>query len=298
MSRSGTTTRDRGGPSGRRSRRSRDRRASEGAERSSPGRQGAERYGSRRRGSTPRATAPVTPLTRRRGRSRGRSRRPLQVLAALVAAVVIAWLLLAGPVLAVRAVHVDGLVTLPADQVQEAAGIGAGTPLLRVDVDAAEDRVARLPQVAGVEVTRGWPDSVVITVVERTPVAVVGEPGRRSLVDADGVLFDMVTGDAPDGVVPLDVETPGPEDPATRAGIAALSSLPGDVRSQVAGAAATGPDDISLTLTDGTVVRWGDASESRAKSAALVGLIEQIDDGALEPAHIIDVSTPDAVVLR
>ncbi|WP_324277415.1 hypothetical protein [Blastococcus brunescens] len=42
----------------------------------------------------------------------------------------------------------------------------------------------------------------------------------------------------------------------------------------------------------------GDASESSAKSAALVGLLEQIDAGALEPAGTIDVSTPDAVVLR
>jgi cell division protein FtsQ len=211
---------------------------------------------------------------------------------------VLAWLLLAGPVLAVRAVHVDGLRVLPADQVQEAAGIGAGTPLLRVDVEAAETRVAQLPPVASVEVTRDWPDSVVITVVERVPVAVVGDRGRRSLVDADGVLFDTVTGAAPDGVVPLDVASPGPDDPATRAGIAAVASLPADVREQVAGAAAASPDDISLTLIDGTVVRWGDASESGAKSAALVGLLEQLADGHLEPAGTIDVSTPDAVVLR
>jgi cell division protein FtsQ len=216
----------------------------------------------------------------------------------VVAAAVVAWLLLAGPVLAVRAVHVDGLVTLPADQVQEAAGIGAGTPLLRVDVDSAEARVAGLPQVASVEVTRDWPDSVVITVVERVPVAVVGEAGRRSLIDADGVLFDMVTGRTPDGVVPLDVASPGPDDPATMAGVAAIGSLPARIRADVAAAAAGGPDDITLTLTDGTVVRWGDASESGEKSAALVGLLEQIASGALEPAGTIDVSTPDAVVLR
>jgi cell division protein FtsQ len=117
-------------------------------------------------------------------------------------------------------------------------------------------------------------------------------------VDADGVLFDTVTGTAPDGVVPLDVATPGPEDAATLAGIAAVGSLPADVRKQVAGAAAASPHDISLTLTDGTVVRWGDASESGAKAAALVGLLEQLAAGGLEPAGTIDVSTPGAVVLR
>jgi cell division protein FtsQ len=295
VSRAGTTTRDRGGRA-----RRRDERHSErpGAARQSPGRPDAERHGNQRRGSSRRPAASVTPLARRKGWPWNGRRRLLQGLAVVVAVGVLAWLLLAGPVLAVRAVQVDGLVTLPADQVQEAAGIGTGTPLLRLDLDAAEVRVARLPQVAQVEVTRDWPDSVVITVVERVPIAVVGEPGQRSLVDADGVLFDVVTGEPPDGVVPLDVRSPGPDDPATLAGVAAVSSLPAGVRAQVAGAAATGPDDISLTLSGGTVVRWGDATESRAKSAALVGLLEQIDAGALEPADTIDVSTPDAVVLR
>ncbi|HEY0127246.1 MAG TPA: FtsQ-type POTRA domain-containing protein [Blastococcus sp.] len=214
------------------------------------------------------------------------------------AVAVLAWLLLAGPVLAVRSVHVDGLVTLPADQVQEAAGIGSGTPLPRVDVGSAASRVARLPQVASVEVSRDWPDSVVITVVERVPVAVVGEAGQRSLVDADGVLFDLVTGETPDGVVPLEVASPGPEDPATLAGVAAIASLPAGVREEVAGAAVTGPGDILLTLEDDTTVQWGDASESREKSAALEGLLQQIRSGDLEAAEVIDVSAPAAVVLR
>jgi cell division protein FtsQ len=286
VSRSGSTTRDRTA----RSRRGR------GVEHPAP-----DRHGNQRRATPRRPTAPVTPIARRRrwgGRPSPRRRRVLQLVAGLVAVAALAWLLLAGPVLAVRAVHVDGLVTLPADQVQEAAGIGSGTPLLRVDLGTAEARVARLPQVASVEVTRDWPDSVVITVVERVPVAVVGEAGRRSLVDADGVLFDMVTGETPDGVVPLDVASPGPDDPATLAGVAAIASLPAAVRDEVTGAAATGPDDITLTLADGTEVRWGDASESGEKSAALVGLLQQVQAGALEAAGTIDVSTPDAVVLR
>ncbi|UOY02906.1 cell division protein FtsQ/DivIB [Blastococcus sp. PRF04-17] len=217
---------------------------------------------------------------------------------ALVALGAVLWLLFAGPLLAVRSIQVDGLRSLPADQVREAAGVERGTPLLRLDVDAAEARVARLPQVASVEVTRGWPDSVVITVVERVPVAIVGPPGERSLMDADGVLFDLVTGEPPTGVVPLDVADPRPGDPATTAALAAVSALPVDVREGVAGAAATSPEAITLTLTDGTVVQWGDAGRSDAKAAVLGALIEQLASGALEPATTIDVSTPQAVVLR
>jgi cell division protein FtsQ len=209
-----------------------------------------------------------------------------------------AWAVWAGPLLAVGTVRVDGADMLPADQVREAAGIAEGTPLLRVDVDAAAARVAKLPQVADAEVTRGWPRSVVITITERVPVAVVGEAGRRSLVDADAVLFDSVTGDAPPGVVPLEVAQTSADDPAFRAGLDALVALPRAVRERVAMAAATSAENVSLTLDDGTVVRWGGAAESEKKADVLTALMAQIEDGRLEPADTVDVSAPDAVVLR
>jgi cell division protein FtsQ len=256
-----------------------------------------DRTGSRR--ASRRRSSSVTPLpSRRRGRGRRSARRPLRIVLAAVVVIGVGWALLASPLLGVRTVQVDGLRTLPADQVREAAGIHSGTPLLRVDVDAAEARVARLPQVDSVEVTRGWPNSVVITVAERVPVAIVGEPGRRSLVDAEGVLFDTVTGEGPAGVVPLDVASPGPGDPATMAGLTAVGALPGALRDRVAGVSAPTPDEMSLTLTDGTVVAWGGPERSEAKAKALVALLDQMAGGGLEPADTIDVSAPDSVVLR
>jgi cell division protein FtsQ len=258
-----------------------------------------DRTGRSRGPAERRPSAPVTALARRRRpRPSSRRRRALQLAVALLAVVAVGWLLLASPLLGVRTVQVDGVSTLPADQVRETVGIGRGTPLLRVDLAAAEARIARLPQVALVEVTRGWPHTVVVTVVERVPIAIVGEPGRRSLVDAEGVLFDTITGSPPDGVVPLDVASPGPDDPATTAALVAIGALPADVRADVAGAAASGPGDIELTLDDGTQVLWGGPGESDRKSAALAALIERLAAGDLEPATTIDVSTPDAVVLR
>jgi cell division protein FtsQ len=259
-----------------------------------------DRTGRSRRSAERRPTAAVTPLARLRRPARppARSRGPIQLAAAVLVVGAVVWLLLASPVLGVSTVQVDGVTTLPADQVRETAGIEPGTPLLRVDVDAARERVARLPQVASVEVTRGWPRTVVVTVVERVPIAIVGTPGRRSLVDAEGVLFDTVTGEPPAGVVPLQVAAPGPGDPATMAGLAAVEALPGDLRRQVTSAAATTAEDVSLTLADGTLVRWGGPEQSDAKATALAALLEQLADGDLEPAATIDVSTPEAVVLR
>ena len=222
----------------------------------------------------------------------------MQLGAAVAALVAVVWLLLVSPVLGVSSVQVDGVTSLPADQVRETAGIEPGTPLLRVDVDAARARVARLPQVASVAVTRGWPHTVVVTVTERVPIAVVGRPGQRTLVDAHGVLFDTVTGAAPRGVVPLDVSSPGPGDAATMAGLAAVEAMSKDLRSKVTSVAVPTADDIALTLTDGTLVRWGGPEQSDRKGSALAAVLEQVADEKLDPAATIDVSTPGDVVLR
>jgi cell division protein FtsQ len=233
-------------------------------------------------------------LVRRRGK-----RHPLLV-AALVPLVLAtaAWVLWASPLLAVRAVQVDGVRMLSAAEVREAAGVTTGTPLLRVDVDAAASRVRRLPQVASAAVSRGWPDRVVVTVRERVAVAVVDSDGHLSLVDATGVLFDTVTGDPPRGVVPLQVSHPGPSDPATRAGLAAIAALPSALRTDIRGVSATTGQDVTLHLADDTTVLWGDGDGSAAKAAALTGLLAQIAKGTLDGAGTIDVSAPGAVVLR
>jgi cell division protein FtsQ len=292
---SGFTTRDRadrpaeaepGRDRGTRRARRRDRRADSRAAR-------------RRTGSTPRATAPVTPLAGRRRRGRSAVRRPLAWLAGLLALAAVAGFLWAGPLLSVRSVQVDGVSTLPAGQVQEAAGVVEGTPLLQVDVSAAAARVARLPQVAGVQVTRGWPSSVVITVVERTPLAVVEDAGRRMLVDAEGVPFDTITGDPPEGVVRLEVDDPGPDDASTRAALTAIAALPPELRAEVT--VVRSSDDgaaVALQLADDTTVEWGDGGESARKAGVLVAVLQQIEGGELEPAGTVDISAPGAVVLR
>jgi cell division protein FtsQ len=137
-----------------------------------------------------------------------------------------------------------------------------------------------------------------VTVTEREPVAVVDRDGQRTLVDASGVPFETVTGDPPRGVVPLDVPHPARRDPATVAALAAVVALPAAVRADVTLVTATSGRDVTLRLTDGTTVVWGDGEDAAAKGDALAGVLQQIRAGALDGADTIDVSAPKAVVLR
>ncbi|SSC21698.1 cell division protein FtsQ, partial [Klenkia terrae] len=250
------------------------------------------------RGAAGRPGGGVTRIRPRRPPLGPRRRRLLIAGTVAVLVAVLAWVVLASPLLAVRTVQVDGATTLSADEVREAAGVAPGTPLVRVDTEAAAARVAALPQVADAEVTRGWPDRVVVTLRERVPVAVVSTAGTRSLVDAGGTLFDTITGDAPAGVVPLQVADPGPDDRATRAALAAIVSLPAAVLPQVTEVVATGADDVTLTLTDGTSVLWGSAADAARKGQVLAAVLDQLAAGTLDPATQIDVSSPEEVVLR
>src|SRR4051812_11084589 len=95
------------------------------------------RGGARRPVEPPRRPAGPTLRVRRPSRLSPGRRRALRVAVGLLLLATVSWVLWASPVLAVRTVQVDGASTLPAEQVREAAGIVDGTPLLRVDVDAA-----------------------------------------------------------------------------------------------------------------------------------------------------------------
>ena len=253
-----------------------------------------------RRSAERKARGGVTPLpSRRRDSEARRRRRPFVRMAiAVVVGGVLAWVLWASPLLAVRTVQVDGASSLPADQVRQSAGIVTGTPLLRVDVAAARARVEGLPQIASAKVNLGWPDRVVITVKERVAVAVIAQGGQHVLVDASGVPFDTITGSPPAGVVPIVVDSPGPHDPATVAALQAVSALTHALREKVGHATATAAGEVTLTMTNGTTVVWGTGDKSPAKASALGGVLQQIGVGALGAAKMIDVSTPTAVVLR
>jgi cell division protein FtsQ len=232
---------------------------------------------------------PVARRTRRRFARRQWRRRWLawrRVLAVVVLLAVVGgavWAVWFSTLLSVGAVEVTGTSALKPGQVRRAAGVKLGEPLVSVDLGAVRARIAALAPVQHVEVSRKWPDEVLIEVTERTPIAVIDFGGRLRGLDRDGVVF-LDYKSAPAGLPK--VTTPlGTSAEALREAAKVVSALPAALSRIVDHVEVKTVDQISLALTDHRTVVWGSAADSTQKAAVLQALLEH-------EAETYDVSVP------
>ncbi len=207
---------------------------------------------------------------RRRGDRRRRWVRWLVLALVLLLVVGAGYLVGFSPVLAARAVSVSGVHRLSKAEVVAAAGVGIGTPLVRVDTGAVAERVAGLPPVAGVTVTREWPGTVRIAVTERAPRLAIPAGGGYLVADATGVVFEAVR-TAPFGLVVVDAD---PADQQVLVDVGTVfSALSPKTAATVNRLAAPSRDGIELRLDGGVRVVWGSAEDSALKSQVLDALL-------------------------
>ena len=205
----------------------------------------------------------------------------LLVLIALMVGAI--WLFFFSDVLAVQEVEVHGTRTLSGEEVRQVASVPSGQPLARVDLDAIRARIAALAVVRDAEVTRAWPDRVLIDVQERVAIAVVEIGGRIRGMDAEGVVFRDYP-KPPPGMPQVRTSSDTRSDALQEAALV-VEALPAEIDRRVDHVEVATVDQISLALRDGKTVVWGSAEESDAKAEVLAELLKQ-------PARTYDVSVP------
>jgi cell division protein FtsQ len=200
------------------------------------------------------------------------------------------WLVWFSRVLAVDGVDVHGTSLLSHAQVRDVAAVPEGQPLARVDLDATRARVEALVEVSSADVSRAWPDTVRIDVVERVSVALVDFNGRMRGIDAEGVVFQDYS--RPPQGLPR-VQSDGTPSAEARLEVAqVVAALPDDLARRVEYVEVETVDQISLALRDGRQVIWGSAEESDLKSQVAAQLLAQ------QQARSYDVSVPEKPVTR
>nr|WP_216653488.1 FtsQ-type POTRA domain-containing protein [Nocardioides sp. zg-DK7169] len=210
-------------------------------------------------------------------------------VAALAAVVGVVWALWFSSWLSVGGVEVRGTSVLDAAAVTQAARVPDGQALVSVDLAAVEARVEALAPVLDAEVTRQWPDRVLVEVEERTAIAVVELSGRVRGMDAEGVLFrdyPKLPGDLPrvQAASGIDAE-------ALRESAAVVAALPEDLAATVDHVEVESIDRISFVLRDEREIVWGSAEETELKAQVLPALLDQ-------EGSVFDVSVPARPTVR
>ena len=199
------------------------------------------------------------------------------------------WLVFFSSVLRVEGVDVEGTRLLNPGLVRRAAEVPVGEPLATAPLDAIEARVRSLAAVKSADVSRSWPGTVRIDVVERRAVAVVERDGQIRGVDDEGVLFRRYRSQPAD--LPVVRITAATRSDALAEAAKVIDALPDDLASRVDHLAVRTVDSISLELRNGKTVFWGSADESDTKAEVLDVLLRQ-------KASVYDVSVPGQPTIR
>ncbi len=238
-------------------------------------------------------------------RDEGRRRlRLLLIGLAVVAAAVGAYGITRSPLLDLDDMVVRGVTQLAPQDVERAAGLSGRSAMVDLDEPTIARRVETLPWVAEASVTKQWPGTVRIDIVERVPVAAVttpappGSPARWALADVSGQVVEVKPSPAAGLVHIVTASPPGQPGsslaPATRAAVALAASLRPPLEGRVGRVTIGASGDLELTLDDRVPVRFGSAAESDRKLVALATLVDRVD---LKTAQMIDVRVPSAPVL-
>ena len=187
-----------------------------------------------------------------------------------------------------------------------AADVPLGTPLSRVNAGAVTRRVESIRQVASATVSVDWPDHLTIAVTERVPVmAVRMAGGGYDLIDPSGVIV-LFANAKPAGLPLFSTLLSGGAlrgDPGVSAVSAVLAelapSLAPTVPQRVGGPLPTGSgagssvqsQQVTLSMTGGKTIVWGDPSNAAAKNRELEILLRN-------GARYVNVSAPGTAVTR
>ena len=247
----------------------------------------------------------------------------LGVLAGLIAALTVAAVIAYNSSLfTIESVSVKGVEHLTASDMQELAGVPAGTTLLRVNAAGIKDNLKRDAWVADAKIKRVFPNTLEIDVTERTITAVVevptdnaqnatqwaiasdgmwlmpipdkdSEAGRRTSAkvyeDADSVLH--IT-DVPYGTKPAVGSYC--TDANVNNALAIVAGMTTELADRVTSVKATETESTTLTIKDGPDIVFGTADNIREKERVCLQIIKEHPEGVT----YINVRTPDRPTWR
>lgn len=219
-------------------------------------------------------------------------------------------------IFSISSITVKGSTNYPNSEIVATSGIRKGTPLSQLNPPEAISRISSLPFISSVAVKKRWPNTVDITVRERTALAIVPSTVNKVLVvDATGRVLEDKGSASGGSLIKLCIfpvisssksiissnscvrqsTNPGGNLPATYVPLLKVSSAiraNGVKGFQMLAVSANG--EVDGLLTSGTVVRFGGAHNLATKLRSLELLLNQASTSGYTT---IDVRVPGEPVL-
>ena len=240
-------------------------------------------------------------------KERQQALRRLRLRRATTAAIVVlvvalaTWALLFSPLLGLQPQRIsvagsDGSVS--DKQVRDVLAPYTGDSLLRLDTGRLSTQVSdKLVRVRQAQVTRSWPRGLRVQLTMRVPVATVQGADGYQVLDNEAVVLERVA-EAPSGLVTIVPDkTDGASGSQTISAkqVAAVTQVVGSLTpqtlAQVASGSATEAGQVTLTMSNGASVVWGDTQDNELKARVLATLMTT-------SASIYDVSSPHRPTTR
>ena len=231
---------------------------------------------------------------------RGVNRRKqlLVVGGSLVASVVFVLIVLASPLVAVRNIDIEGAKYANATLIETVSKSLRGKSVLTVDTNAAQKLLETDPWIESVRIKTYLPSRAVIEINERVPVAwFLGVDNQGRVIDQDGRVLAVVNGRPTeymliDGIGP-NLIAGAMASESYKAAAQLAMSLPDEIRPVVKNMGVNGPNQVTMTLLTGAVVKFGEPVDLRNKLVNVVVILRRQDINQIAG---IDVSSGTPVV--
>jgi cell division protein FtsQ len=194
--------------------------------------------------------------------------------------------------LGIASVAVTGNKELSTEEVFAAAAMPATSSLPFLDIASVQERLTKVPLIAGASIKKFYPNRLLIEITERSPFALWQQEGQVHVIAADGTAIDVLRDDR---FVNLPhVVGPGANKRAKEY-VAILLEVP-EMAEQVRAGTLVGERRWNLKLKNGVDVKLPEDEPARA----LARLAENDRETRLLAKDIlsVDMRFPDRIVVR
>jgi cell division protein FtsQ len=163
-----------------------------------------------------------------------------------------------------------------------------------VDIDNVRSRLLELSWVEDARVSRQLPDTLVVDIVERKPVAVLKKPGRLVLIDRSGIELEPVSAERAKGKLAISGPGAGKQVEALTALLAAAPAL----KPQVREAEWIGNRRWNLTFKTGQLLALPQGEQASAKALMTFARLDGVNRLLGGKAVAFDMRASDRIYFR